>query len=1072
VSGADSFNLYYAPGATVTVTNGTKVSGVLSPKQIAGLTNGTQYAFAVSSANAAGESGLSNVMTATPQAGGATMTDTDGNVYQTVTIGTQVWMKENLKTTKYNDGSPISLVPDNTAWNNLVTGGYCWYNDSETYGNSYGTLYNGYAVKTGKLAPKGWHVPTDSEWLVLTTFVGGLSVAGGPLKETGTTHWASPNISASNTSGFSALGGGYRFGNGSFSNVDSGGYWWSAQTSTSNSWRLVVSYVFEYVENDPVPTAYYTWGYSVRCVKDSPTSPPAAPLMDSAIAGGGSVMVSWGSVTGATSYNLYYAAGTTVTMATGTKVTGVTSPKQVTGLINATKYAFALSAVNTAGESGLSAVITAIPQAAATAPTITLQPQSQCVTAGRSMTLSVAMTGASPISYQWFLGGNAISGATSSSYSIPSVQTANAGIYTVRGSNGNLPNATSNGAIVSVLSPAAVTDTDGNVYDAVTIGTQVWTVQNLKTRKYNDGTAIPLVTDNGTWAALTTAAYCWYENETPAGLSKRSQTPTDLYGAIYNGYVVKTGKLAPNGWHVPTDSEWTVLTTYLGDTSTAGGILKETGTTHWQSPNTGATNSVGFSGLPSGGRYNGGVFYDAGGYGYWWSFPAGSAGYSWDRVLYSNKVTVGRDPNLFVNGLSVRCVKDNPAIPPAAPVMDSAVAGGGSVSVSWGSVTGVTSYNLYYAAGITVTMASGTKVAGVTSPKLVTGLTNATKYAFALSAVNAAGESGLSNVMTATPQTTVTLPSAPTISSATPGIASVTVSWNTVSGADSFNLYYAAGTTVTMATGTKVTGATSPNQVTGLTNGTQYAFAVSAVNTAGESGLSAVQTATPSGTGACSVVPYVSDANTVLLEHFDGTAVATFNAFIVGAGCGTQFTATTPSYTYGSGQSGLGQCLTMSPPAGQPVGSSTFLKYPTQDILCIANGTVEFWVNPTAYGLSFADQGQWYNSCGGWTFRMGTDATGHLTANDWDGSGSFPMTASQVVPLNTWSHVAVTWGSTGAKLYLNGVQVSSSTDTDHPAAGFGGYLMMCCGSNASGVCRIDELRVSNVQRTSFNLCTQ
>jgi hypothetical protein len=163
----------------------------------------------------------------------------------------------------------------------------------------------------------------------------------------------------------------------------------------------------------------------------------------------------------------------------------------------------------------------------------------------------------------------------------------------------------------------------------------------------------------------------------------------------------------------------------------------------------------------------------------------------------------------------------------------------------------------------------------------------------------------------------------------------------------------------------------------------------------------------------------------------------------------------------------------MSPPAGQPAGSASFLRYPTEDILCQTNGTIEFWVYPTARGhnsLDLAGQGQYYNACMGWTFRMMIDTTGHLFASDWDFTGSFSMTSSQVVPLNAWSHVAATWGSTGAKLYLNGVLVGSHASTDHPASGFGGYLMMCCGTNAGAGCVIDELRISNVQRTTFNAC--
>jgi uncharacterized protein (TIGR02145 family) len=200
-----------------------------------------------------------------------------------------------------------------------------------------------------------------------------------------------------------------------------------------------------------------------------------------------------------------------------------------------------------------------------------------------------------------------------------------------------------------------IMDIDGNIYHTVTIGAQVWMVENLKTTRYNDGAVIPLVTDSAAWAALTTPGYCWYNND--------SASNANPYGALYNCYVVNTGKLAPAGWHVPTDAEWTVLTTYLGGDSVAGGPLKETGTTHWQSPNTGATNATGFSALPGGYRYSyGTLFNNVGSYGDWWSSTAaGAAGGepgSWNRIMYNDNASVSRGNFFNTSGFSVRCVRD------------------------------------------------------------------------------------------------------------------------------------------------------------------------------------------------------------------------------------------------------------------------------------------------------------------------------------------------------------------------------------------------------------------------------
>ncbi len=196
-----------------------------------------------------------------------TMTDRDGNVYTSVTIGTQVWMVENLKTTKYNDGTDIPLVTDDTEWANLNTPGYCWYNnDAATYKNPYGALYNWYAVSTGKLCPTGWHVPTDAEWTTLTTYLGGESVAGGKLKELGTTHWTTPNTGATNETGFAALPGGYIYYDGTFDFIGNIGGWWSATeyyppSAHARGMYYDLSDVYSLYNSKEI-------GYSIRCLKD------------------------------------------------------------------------------------------------------------------------------------------------------------------------------------------------------------------------------------------------------------------------------------------------------------------------------------------------------------------------------------------------------------------------------------------------------------------------------------------------------------------------------------------------------------------------------------------------------------------------------------------------------------------------------------------------------------------------------------------------------------------------------------------------------------------------------------
>jgi len=197
-----------------------------------------------------------------------TMTDQDGNVYKTVTIGTQTWMAENLRTTKYNDGTAISNVTGDTEWANLTTGAYCnYYNTTNTETiATYGRLYNWYAVNTGKLAPMGWHVSTDAEWSILTDYLGGESVAGGKLKEIGTTHWIYPNTMATNETGFTALPGSRHGVNETYSVIGSLGYWWSStDDSTSNPWMRGFSSIL----SDVVILRFgKACGFSVRCVRD------------------------------------------------------------------------------------------------------------------------------------------------------------------------------------------------------------------------------------------------------------------------------------------------------------------------------------------------------------------------------------------------------------------------------------------------------------------------------------------------------------------------------------------------------------------------------------------------------------------------------------------------------------------------------------------------------------------------------------------------------------------------------------------------------------------------------------
>ena len=208
----------------------------------------------------------------------------------------------------------------------------------------------------------------------------------------------------------------------------------------------------------------------------------------------------------------------------------------------------------------------------------------------------------------------------------------------------------------------AYTDTrDGNVYKWVKIGNQVWMAENLK--------YLPAVVAQATGSQTTPYYYVYGYNGTSVADAKAT-TNYSTYGVLYNWPAVMNGAtsstanpsgvkgVCPTGWHLPSDAEWKVLTDYLGGTSGAGGKLRETGTTHWLSPNAGATNEIGFTALPGGERLGNGTLYGIGFVGYWWSATEYDTAKSWGRDLLYNDIVVGIGHYGKDSGISVRCIKD------------------------------------------------------------------------------------------------------------------------------------------------------------------------------------------------------------------------------------------------------------------------------------------------------------------------------------------------------------------------------------------------------------------------------
>lgn len=199
-----------------------------------------------------------------------TVTDIDGNTYKTVKIGTQVWMTEDLKTTKYQNGDPIPNITDSTEWKKLTTGAYCDYDNDVNIAKKYGRFYNWYAVNDPRnIAPKGWHVPTDAELKILVAYLGGEGKAGGKVKESGTTHWLSPNTGATNETGLTLLPNGNRNSQGKYGiKYGRNGFWWtSSEFSQEIAWRFETMSIHSSLVINHTNTNK-SCGYSVRCVKD------------------------------------------------------------------------------------------------------------------------------------------------------------------------------------------------------------------------------------------------------------------------------------------------------------------------------------------------------------------------------------------------------------------------------------------------------------------------------------------------------------------------------------------------------------------------------------------------------------------------------------------------------------------------------------------------------------------------------------------------------------------------------------------------------------------------------------
>ena len=576
----------WSTSANPTIADSKTINGTGSgsfSSSMTGLSANTTYYVKAYATNSLGTAYGDQITFKTALTDPLTVTDIDGNVYHTVTIGTQTWMVENLRTTKYCNGDLIGTTSYlNQSITYDVSPKYQWvYNGQESNAPIYGRLYTWHTVTDSRgIAPAGWHVASDAEWSTLQNYM----IANGYNYDktttddkivkalSSTTLWntstitgtAGSDLTQNNASGLTLVPAGYRGHDGYFYLLGIGtDIWTTTEYSTTNALIRTLGYnvsTFNSINSNK------NYGFSVRCLKNTlpiiSTVVPFSVLTTSATSGG-----------------------------------------------------------NITSDGGAAVTARGICWSTSANPTIE---DSKTINGAGSGSFSSSMTGLS----------------ANTTYYVRAYATNSLG--TAYGAQMSLK--------TSDVSLLTVTDIDGNVYHTVTIGKQIWMLENLRTTRYNDGTSIPYVSDGTQWSNLSTPGYCWYNND--------MTTYKNAYGAMYNWFAANNSKLAPTGWHIPAQAEMDTLAAYLGGYSVAASKLKETGTLHWISENADATNTSLFTALPGGYRSGStGDCHNLGTFGVYWSTTdvIGNGG----RLIMTNTSSAaGFAGDLKRNGFSVRCIKD------------------------------------------------------------------------------------------------------------------------------------------------------------------------------------------------------------------------------------------------------------------------------------------------------------------------------------------------------------------------------------------------------------------------------
>ncbi len=910
-AGATAYNIYYSTSASVT-TSSTKVASASSGQAITGLTNGTVYYFAVTSVTGSNESGISTIVNATPATsltapsnvvaiGGSAQNTiswngvtnaTSYNLYWSTTAGvttsstkisgvTSSYVQSSLsggtayyyKVSAQDAGgegplsSEVSATPFAPPPTNVVASGgdgqvtVTWtaatgataYNLYYATNSSVTTSSTKVTGATSGVATTGLTNGTTYYFAVTSVTNGNESALSTIVNATPATSLAAPaNVvatagSAQNSISWNAV-----------TNATSYNLYWSTTAGVTTSSTKISGVTSSYVQSSlSGGTAYY---YKVSAqdaggegplsseVSATPFAPP--PTNVAATAGDGQATITWTAATGATSYNIYYSTSASVTTSS-TKVASATSGQAITGLTNGTVYYFAVTSVTSGTESALSTMVSATPATSLTAPVNVV------ATAGTSQnTISWnAVTNATSYNLYW----STTAGVTTSSTKITGVTspyvhlslTAGTPYYykvSAQDAGGEGPLSSEVSATPNAPPPTNVAATagDGQVTMSWTAATGATayniyystsasvTTSSTKVASATSGQAITGLTNGTTYYFAVTSVTG--SNESAVSTIVNA-TPATGLSAPAN--VIATAASGQNSisWNAVTNA-----TSYNLYWSTTAGVTTSS------TKITGVTSPYGHLSLTNGTTY-------------YYKVSAVDAG--------------GEGP------LSSE-VSAMPFAPP--PTNVAAAAGDGQVTVSWTAATGATSYNIYYSTSASVTTSS-TKVASATSGQAVTGLTNGTVYYFAVTSVTSSTESGISSIVNATPVTSL---SAPANVVATAGSAQNTISWNAVTNATSYNLYWSTTAGVTTSS-TKITAVTSPYAHTSLNGGTAYYYKVSAQDAGGEGPLSSEVSATP----------YAPPPTNVVATGGDGQVTVSWTAAI-GATSYNLYYATTSNVTTSS----------------------------------------------------------------------------------------------------------------------------------------------------------------------------